>query len=93
MAQREKITWKSRENLHTLLDEIPDEELPAVGRFLLFIRELHSDSLFRTLTEAPYDDEPETEEERKAIAEAIEEAKAGLLISDDEVWRQLGDEP
>lgn len=46
------------------------------------------DPVLRALREAPLDDEPETEEERAAIAEAIEDERAGRLIPHEEVRRR-----
>jgi hypothetical protein len=44
--------------------------------------------LFEALRNAPIDDEPETEEERAAIEEAIEDERAGRLIPHEEVRRR-----
>jgi hypothetical protein len=44
----------------------------------------------RVLREAPIDDEPETEEERAAIAEAREDLKAGRAVSHEQIRRELG---
>jgi hypothetical protein len=44
--------------------------------------------LLEALRNAPVDDEPETEEERAAIEEAIEDERAGRLIPHEEVRRR-----
>jgi hypothetical protein len=44
--------------------------------------------VLRALREAPLDDEPETDEERAAIAEAIEDERAVRLVPHDEVRRR-----
>jgi hypothetical protein len=42
------------------------------------------------LRDAPWDDEPLTEEELKAIREAREDVRAGRVISNEELRRELG---
>ncbi len=78
-----------REHLRQLLDELPDAELPAAERALAALVS-RDDPLGRLLDEAPYDDEPETDEERVAVAEARADRDAGRLIPHDEVKGSLG---
>jgi len=78
--------------LHRLIDELPESELHAARRFLEYLRD-QTDPLLRALRNAPPDDEPETEEERQAVAEAWEDVRAGRLIPDEELWQRLGHEP
>lgn len=60
------------ETLHRLVDLLPREQWDeAMDR----LRDLLDDPVLRALAEAPLDDEPETEEERAAVAEA----KAGIV--------------
>ncbi len=47
------------------------------------------DPLERRLLTAPFDDEPETEDEREAVAEAYEDLRAGRVIGGTEVRREL----
>ena len=47
-------------------------------------------SLDRLLDSAPIDDEPETEEERRSVAEAREEFRRGDIVSWDEVRKEFG---
>ncbi|MDQ3830117.1 MAG: hypothetical protein M3361_12610 [Candidatus Tectomicrobia bacterium] len=56
----------TKASLHQLIDTLPDTELEAAERYLLFLREM-ADPVRRALLTAPWDDEPETEEERKAV--------------------------
>jgi len=77
----------ARESVHQLLDELPDDILPEVARYLAALRD---DPLARLLLTAPLDDEPETEEERAAVQEAREAAARGEIYSLDEVKRELG---
>jgi hypothetical protein len=56
-----------RRKLHTLVDRIPESDLPAARKLL---RALAGPVEFAILT-APLDDEPETEEERAAVASSL----------------------
>jgi hypothetical protein len=49
-----------------------------------------ADPVQRTLLEAPLDDEPETEEERRTVQEAREELTRGVVQPLEEVRRELG---
>jgi hypothetical protein len=44
----------------------------------------------RKMVEAPYDDEPLTEEDIAALDEAWEDVAAGRVISTEELERELG---
>ena len=52
-----------------------------------------ADPLMRKLLEAPEDDEPETEDERAAVAEAEEDFKSGRVFSHEELKREFGLSP
>ena len=62
-----------REELHSLLDQIPDSEVSAVRRFLRSLL----DPVTLSLLNAPCDDEPETDEERAAVQAARREPGPG----------------
>ena len=76
----------TRDDLHQLLDTIPDDELTTAATAL---KPLVDPGLWSLLT-APIDDEPETEEERTAIAEADEDIRQGRLIAHDDIKREFG---
>lgn len=78
-----------REKLRQLVDELPDGELPAAQRYLEYLRD-RGDPFLSWLLQAPYDDEPDTDEERVSVREAYEDLKAGRLHSLAEVKRNLG---
>ena len=72
----------TREELHNMIDFLPDSMLEASGRaFLDFLKK--QDPVLYALITAPEDDEPETEEERAAVEEAYEDIRLGngYLIS------------
>jgi predicted transcriptional regulator len=78
----------TRRTLHHLVDVLPESE---IERATLVVRALVDAALpYRPLDQAPPDDEPETEEERAAVAEALAEADRGELIPQEELERQLG---
>jgi len=53
-----------KEDVHRLVDELPDDELPAARRLLESLRTKEHDPLIQHLMQAPIDDEPYTDEER-----------------------------
>lgn len=79
----------TKESLRRLVDELPGSELEAARRYLEYLRDT-ADPLVRKLLEAPEDDEPQTEKERAAVAEAEEDFKAGRVFSHEEVKREFG---
>ena len=76
----------TRDDLHQLLDTIPDHELTTAATAL---EPLVDPALWSLLT-APIDDEPETEEERTAIAEADEDIRQGRLIAHEDIKPEFG---
>jgi len=69
----------TRQRVHALLDELPDDDVPFVLRVLRALR-AEADPVRRALDEAPDDDEPVTEEDRAALAEAWEDVQAGRTV-------------
>ena len=61
----------NREHLHELVDRIPADQAMAAQEML----EGLLDPVSRAIANAPFDDEPETEAERLAVAEADEWSK------------------
>lgn len=80
----------TRDELHRLIDRLPEEALPEAEGFLEALSGRGDEGLPRFLAEAPWDDEPETEEERLAVAEAYEALERGDVFTLDEVRRDLG---
>ena len=81
-----------KDRVHHLVDELPEPELTMAERYLQYLR-LTADPVQRALLDAPWDDEPETEDERQAVQEAREELARGEAIPDAELWRRLGHAP
>lgn len=79
-----------RDDLHRLVDELPENELNAARRYLEFIRETGRDPVRWALENAPLDDEPETDEEKQAVEEGKADIRAGRTMTSDELRRELG---
>jgi hypothetical protein len=90
----------AREVLHQLVDDLPDDELESAREFLQGLRArstalaggqpVRSAGLPPILANAPVDDEPLTEEEEAALAEAYEDLRTGNLVSMAEIQREFG---
>ena len=80
----------TRADLHRLVDELPEQEWPLALSLLEGLPCGQVDPFLRVLALAPLDDEPETEEERAAIAEAEEDIRLGHTVSMDEIKREFG---
>ena len=78
-----------KDDLHRLVDELPQDELLTAKRYLEYLRNM-SDPLLKTLMEAPMDDEPETAEEKAAVAEAYEDLAAGRVVTFEDIKREFG---
>lgn len=83
METREGVI--SRENLHRLVDALPDQNLLAAKEAI----EPLADPFLAALASAPIDDEPESEEERAAVAEAVDDLTHGRIRPWDDVRREL----
>ena len=74
----------TREELHQLLDRLPETDLERIARFLR--KESEARQRFdELLAAAPIDDEPTTEEDRVAIAEGERDIAAGRGIRLDDL--------
>lgn len=77
---------QERQQAHAYLDHLPAEQLSAVRGLL----EAMLDPVSRALANAPMDDEPVTEEEQRAVAEAHEWFKHNQGIPFEQVVAELG---
>jgi hypothetical protein len=78
----------TRATLHALIDTLPDDELTEASRLLAALHE--PNPALRASLLAPLDDEPFTDEERKAV-EAAEAAYArGEGVDGEDVRREIG---
>lgn len=72
-----------RERLHQIVDELPE---PDAERALRALERWRDDPVGLALAAAPFDDEPETPEERAAVEQAREEVRRGDVVSAEEAW-------
>ena len=77
---------QERQQAHALLDLLPEEKLFAVVHLLQAI----SDPVARSLTIAPIDDEPISEEETRAVEASKEWLKDHTPIPHEEVLAEFG---
>ena len=77
-----------RRHAHKLIEQLPPHQLSAVVGLL----EAMLDPIWRKLAAAPIDDEPETEDERRAVAESKEWLRqhGGNGIPHEEVLQDFG---
>ena len=77
-----------RDHAHELIDRLPDAQVSA----LVGLLEAIVDPVTAALRNAPDDDEPETEEEKRAVAEARDwlAKRGGKGIPHDEAMLRLG---
>jgi hypothetical protein len=77
---------QERQQAHAYLDHLPDAQISAVRGLL----EAMLDPVTRALANAPEDDEPVTEEEDRAVAEARESLQRNGGIPFEQVVAELG---
>jgi hypothetical protein len=65
----------AKEQLHNLVEELSEEEAATT---LIVVERGREDPMLQALASAPIDDEPETDEEREAVAEARADRDRGL---------------
>jgi hypothetical protein len=77
-----------REQAHHLIDRLPETQLSA----LVGLLESIVDPVAAALLNAPIDDEPETDDEKQAVAEASDwlARRGGKGIPHEEAMRRLG---
>ena len=81
----------SRDELHALVDALPDLQLGEAGRYLAGLSV--DDPVLRSLLLAPLEDEELSDEEQVAIAEGLEAYGRGEVVTDEELARELGECP
>lgn len=80
---------RARDRVHHFVDELPENELAAVERFLRDLRD-DGDPFLGALASAPNDDEPLTPQEEAAIAEGTAAIARGETVSGAGRRRALG---
>jgi hypothetical protein len=77
-----------RRHAHELIDRLPETRISAAVGFLESIADLDN----ATIQDAPFDDEPESEAERRAVAQgrASIQKNGGKGVPHSEAMRRLG---
>jgi hypothetical protein len=73
----------TKEALHRLVDELPEEQAERLLRAI-------ADPVLQARALAPIDDEPETPEETAAVAEGIADLERGDVFTTEQLRRELG---
>jgi hypothetical protein len=76
-----------KQQLHQLVERLAPEQVHAALRYLNY---LSADPVLLSLLNAPPDDEPYTEEQRRQDAESEASIARGEGIAHDEVLREFG---
>ncbi|MGH2535582.1 MAG: hypothetical protein ACRDJW_25270 [Thermomicrobiales bacterium] len=79
----------AREEVHRLVDQLTESELRTAERYLAYLRSGANDPVVWAFDHAPEDDEPNTEDEERAVEEAREDVRLGRVYSAEEAKRLL----
>ena len=77
----------TKQQLHDLIERLPDHEIPTVYRLLAG---LLADPLWLASVTAPEDDEPYTPEQEACDAEALNSIDRGEGIPHEEILEEFG---
>ena len=78
-----------RKELKDLIDGVHDDELPAIKRYLQFLRYL-DDPVARSLADAPPDDEETAAEDLTAFRATDEDFRTGNVVSQEALENEFG---
>lgn len=79
----------NRQQLKDLIDGMRDHDLPAIKRYLQFLRYL-DDPVAQSLAEAPVDDEDTTDEDIAAFRETDDDFRTGDVATQEDLEREFG---
>ena len=78
-----------RDEIHRLVDGLPEEDLVAAQRYCAYLRSGYTDPLLWVLDTASEDDAATTPEDEAALAEARAQARRGETLTAQEAKRTL----
>lgn len=81
-----------RQELKDLIDGLNDDELPAIKRYLQFLRYL-DDPVARPLADAPPDDEETATEDFAAFRATDEDFRTGNVVTQEDVETEFNWSP
>jgi hypothetical protein len=79
----------SRERIHHLVDELPEEDMATIKRILEGLVAASRNPVLRALQEADYDDEEIDSEEEREVVAALDDLKRGKVCSTEEARKRL----
>lgn len=80
-----------KEELHELVDALPESELRVARRLLEYLRTVTDDPFLRALRDAPEDEEPMTAEQKAAVDKAWQRCLRGTAMPWEGVRKDLAD--
>lgn len=83
------VSARRHDEINELLAQLPDKSLKRVKRFIEDEMRALQDPVFRSMIEAPIDDEPETASERRAVQQGRKDVAEGRVLSLDDLKREL----
>lgn len=87
----DRFVERLQNEAQSLVKKVPAGKLEIVIEFMEFLIEKNNlRSLDEHLSDPIYDDEPESESERGAVAEALKDIKEGRVYEINEVSKMLG---
>ena len=79
----------TKDELHGLVDDLPETAMDAARDFLKYLRDRQGDPVLRALRAAPVDDEELSAEDVSDLEEALRDLAAGRVVSHAEARRRL----
>jgi hypothetical protein len=80
----------TKDRLYHLIEALPEREWETAARVLEALGAVEARRPLYTRETAPVDDEPETDEERRAVEEAKAELARGEGVPAADVYREFG---
>lgn len=79
----------NRQELKDLIDGVHDDELPAIKRYLQFLRYL-DDPVARSFADAPLDDEEIAPQDLTALRATDDDFRTGNVVTQEEIENEFG---
>ena len=81
----------TRQALHDLVDRLPDEQLAAAEERLSELTPISNEEFWKRLEDAPYDDEPLTEREIRALEKWDRGESRFVRYTEEEIQQLIDD--
>ena len=80
---------QEKNRLAELIDQLPEEEIPAAMRYLEYLKD-RGDPYLKFLMSVPEENEELTDRFQRELNKAWEDIDAGQVISSDQLKQELG---